>query len=72
MVDNIDLIPDEFVESFTEVVTKTKTDELKKALRDLNTQIEAYKAEGKEAPQELLKKIPGAHLEIGPQTLQVR
>lgn len=72
VVDNIDLIPDEFVESFTEVVTKTKTDELKKALRDLNTQIEAYKTEGKEPPEELLRKIPGAHLETGPQILQVR
>ncbi|MFN2095129.1 siphovirus Gp157 family protein [Pantoea agglomerans] len=72
VIDNIDLIPDEFVESFTEVVTKAKSDELKKALRDLNNQIDAFKAEGKEPPEELLKQIPGAHLETGPQTLQVR
>lgn len=72
VIDNIDLIPDEFVESFTEVVNKTKNDELKKALRDLKNQIESYKAVGKEPPEELLKKIPGAHLETGPQTLQVK
>lgn len=72
VIDNIDLLPDEFVESFTEVVTKAKSDELKKALRDLNKQIDAFKTEGKEPPEELLKLIQGAHLETGSQTLQVR
>jgi|AGFT01.1.fsa_nt_gi Siphovirus Gp157. len=71
-IDDVDLLPDEFVESHTEVVTTTKNDELKKALLELAAKIEADKADGKEPDQELLKSIPGAHLEIGSESLQVR
>lgn len=71
-IDNVDLLPDEFVESHTEVVTTTKNDELKKALLELATKIEAAKAAGEEPAPELLNSIPGAHLDTGSPTLQVR
>ncbi|WP_405424116.1 siphovirus Gp157 family protein [Pantoea stewartii] len=71
-IDDVDLLPDEFVESHTEVITKTKNDELKKALLSLTQKIDAAKAAGEEPDPELLKSIPGAHLETGPVTLQVR
>ncbi|WP_342656816.1 hypothetical protein GKC68_10505 [Pantoea sp. RSPAM1] len=71
-IDDVDLLPDEFVESHTEVVTTIKNDELKKALLALATKIEATKAAGEEPDPELIKSIPGAHLETGPVTLQVR
>ncbi|AUX72772.1 siphovirus Gp157 family protein [Erwinia pyrifoliae] len=71
-IDNVDLLPDEFVESHTEVVTTTKNDELKKALQELATKIEAARAAGEEPAPEWLHSIPGAHLETGSPTLQVR
>lgn len=72
VIDNTDLLPDEFVESHTEVVTKPITDKLKKALQDIAEQVAAAKAAGEEPAPELLKAIPGAHLETGSITLQVR
>lgn len=72
VIDNVDLLPDEFVESHTEVVTTTKNDVLKKALQELAIKIEAAKAAGEEPEPELLNSIPGAHLETGATTLQVR
>lgn len=71
-IDNVDLLPDEFVESHTEVVTTTKNDKLKKALQELATKIEATRAAGEEPAQELLNSIPGAHLETDSPSLQVR
>lgn len=71
-IDNVDLLPDEYVESHTEIITTTKNDELKKALLELDARIEAARAAGEEPDPELLKSIPGAHLEIGSTTLQVR
>lgn len=71
-IDNVDLLPDEFVESHTEVVTTTKNDELKKALQELAIKVEAARAAGEEPDPELLDSIPGAHLETGATTLQVR
>lgn len=72
VIDNMDLLPDEFVESHTEVVTKPINDTLKKALQDIAAKVEALKAAGEEPKQELLNAIPGAHLETGSPTLQVR
>lgn len=72
VIDNMDLLPDEYVESHTEVVTKPINDTLKKALQDIAARIEALKASGEEPNPELLNAIPGAHLETGSPTLQVR
>lgn len=71
-IDDVDLLPDEFVESHTEIITTTKNDELKKALLALTQKIEAAKAAGEDPNPALLSSIPGAHLETGPVTLQVR
>ncbi|VAP72304.1 Gp157 family protein [Klebsiella pneumoniae] len=70
VIDDVDLLPDEYVESHTEVINTPIKDALKKALQDIAIKIEADKAEGKE-PEEKLS-IPGAHLEVGPESLQVR
>jgi hypothetical protein len=72
VIDNLDLLPDEFVESHTEVVTKPINDTLKKALQDNAAKIEALRAAGQEPKPELLNEIPGAHLDTGSPTLQVR
>lgn len=53
VIDDEELLPDDYVESFTEVVNRVKKDELKKAI-----------LAGTE--------IKGAHIEIGPRSLQVR
>ncbi|EOW6510827.1 siphovirus Gp157 family protein [Cronobacter malonaticus] len=71
-IDNIDLLPDEFVESHTEVINTPKNDELKAALLERAAKIEAAQAAGEEPSPELLNSIPGAHLETGSPTLQVR
>ncbi|MDF7681539.1 siphovirus Gp157 family protein [Enterobacteriaceae bacterium ESL0689] len=71
-IDNVDLLPDEFVESHTEIITIPKNDELKKALQELANRIEAAYVAGEEPDPELLKSIPGAHLETGSPTLLVR
>lgn len=71
-IDNIDLLPDEFVESHTEVVTTPKNDALKEALKLQAEKIAAVRAAGEEPTPELLNAIPGAHLEIGSTSLQVR
>lgn len=71
-IDDVDLLPDEFVESHTEVVTTTKNDELKKALVALAEKIAAVREAGEEPTPELLQSIQGAHLETGEPSLQVR
>lgn len=71
-IDNVDLLPDEFVESHTEVITTTRNEELKKALQELSAKIEAARAAGEEPDPALLRAIPGAHIETGSPTLQVR
>ena len=71
-IDNVDLLPDEFVDSHTEVITTTKNEELKKALVALATKIAAVREAGEEPTPELLQSIQGAHLETGEPTLQVR
>jgi len=72
VIDNIEMLPDEFVESQTEVVTKPINDLLKKALQDMEARIAAIKEAGEQPSPELLNAIPGAHLETGLPTLQVR
>lgn len=72
VIDNIDLLPDEFVESKTEVITTPINDLLKKALIDIASRIAAIKDAGAEPDAELLNAIPGAHLDTGSPTLQVR
>lgn len=71
-IDNVDLIPDEFVESRTEIINDVKTDEIKKILTDAFKAVEDLKAKGEIVPKELLNKVPGAHVERGEQSLAVR
>lgn len=72
VIDNVDLLPDEFVESHTEVITKPINDAIKKALQENAARIAAIQAAGEELPPELLNAIPGAHLETGSVSLTVR
>lgn len=72
VIDNIDLLPDSFVESHTEVVNTPKDEEIKKVLKAAAEKIAALKKEGQEIPPELLNAVPGAHFETGKTSLQVR
>ncbi|PVZ84835.1 hypothetical protein C9426_22025 [Serratia sp. S1B] len=72
VIDDVDLLPDQFVESRTEIVNDIKNDEIKKALATALKAVEQMRANGEVPPPELLNPVPGAHLEIGAPSLQVR
>ncbi|ULH13096.1 hypothetical protein MF265_10220 [Serratia marcescens] len=65
-------MPDEFVESHTEVIDDVQNDKIKKVLVEALKTVEEMKKKGEVPPPELLNPVPGAHLEIGATTLQVR
>ncbi|PYA59356.1 hypothetical protein DMW53_14995 [Serratia marcescens] len=72
VIDDVNLLPDEFVESHTEVIDDVQNDKIKKVLMEALKKVEEMKEKGEAPPPELLNPIPGAHLEIGATTLQVR
>jgi len=72
VIDSEDLLPDEYVESRTEIVNDIQKDKIKKVLSEALKAAEEMKKKGETPPPDILNPIPGAHLEIGPVTLQVR
>lgn len=72
VIDSVDLLPDDFVEAHTEVVLKPLNDQIKQRLKDAQIQIAEFEKQGKAVPDEIKNAVPGAHLETGPQSLQVR
>lgn len=70
VVDNAEMLPDDLVNVTTDVAPD------KKAIKERFKEAEAAAAEiiarGEEPPTELLNPVPGAHIEIGERTLQVR
>lgn len=72
VIDNVDLLPDQFVESHTEVVTIPREEEIKKSLQAATEKIAELKKEDQDIPDTLLNAVPGAHLEVGSVSLQVR
>lgn len=72
VIDDVDLIPDEFVESRTEIINDVQKDKIKKILSDAFNAIEDLREKGEEIPEQLLNPVPGAHVERGSETLAVR
>lgn len=71
-IDDVDQLPDEFVESRTEIINDVKNDEIKKILTEAFKIVEDLKAKGEPIPEELLNKVPGAHVERGEDSLAIR
>lgn len=67
-----DLIPDEFVESRTQVIHDIQKDKIKQILTEALKAIEDLHEKGEQVPEELLNKVPGAQVERGPESLSVR
>ena len=70
MIDNTDLLPDELVN--TQVVIAPDKKAIKEAIESAQAAAAQITADGGEIPEELLNPVPGAHLEIGERSLQVR
>lgn len=70
MIDNTDLLPDELVT--TQVVIAPDKKAIKEAIESAQAAAAQITADGGEIPEELLNPVPGAHLEIGERSLQVR
>ncbi|WP_374404978.1 siphovirus Gp157 family protein [Klebsiella quasipneumoniae subsp. similipneumoniae] len=70
VIDNTDLLPDELVT--TQVVIAPDKKAIKEAIESAQAAAAQITADGGEIPEELLKPVPGAHLEIGERSLQVR
>lgn len=75
IIDDVEKIPDE-IDGIQLVDVKTVIIPDKKAIKDIIESAQAaaaqITADGGEIPEELLKPVPGAHLEIGERSLQVR
>lgn len=67
-----DSIPDEYVDSRTEVIHELQKDKIKQILTDALKSIEVLRDKGEPVPEALLNPIPGAQVERGPETLSVR
>ena len=70
VIDNTDLLPDELVTVQTIIAPYKKA--IKEAIEAAEAAAAQIKADGGEVPAELLTPVPGAHLEIGERSLQVR
>lgn len=70
MIDNDELLPDELVTVQTLVTPDKKA--IKEAIESAQAAAAQITADGGEIPEELLNPVPGAHLEIGERSLQVR
>ena len=70
VIDNVDLLPDELVTVQTVVAPDKKA--IKEAIESAEAAAAQISADGGEIPEELLNPVPGAHIEIGERSLQVR
>lgn len=67
-----DLLPDEYVDSRTQVINDIQKDKIKQVLTEALKAIEEIREKGEQVPEELLNRVPGAQVERGPETLSVR
>ncbi|MFH8134180.1 siphovirus Gp157 family protein [Pantoea osteomyelitidis] len=72
VIDNIDAVPDEFVEARTEIIITPLRDQIKQTLQEAAKQIAEFEKRGEAVPKEFTNPVPGARLESSPQTLSVR
>lgn len=70
VIDNEKLLPDELVAVQTIIAPDKKA--IKEAIEAAEAAAAQITADGGEVPAELLNPVPGAHLEIGERSLQVR
>lgn len=75
IIDDVEEIPDEIdgvqlVDVQTVIITDKKA--IKEIIESAQAAAAQITADGGEIPEELLKPVPGAHLEIGERSLQVR
>lgn len=70
VIDNEDLLPDDLVAVTTVIAPDKKA--IKEAIEAAEATVAQIKADGGEVPEKLLNPVPGAHLEIGERSLQVR
>lgn len=70
VIDNTDLLPDALVNVETVISPDKKA--IKEAIEAAEAAVAQITADGGEVPADLLTPVPGAHLEIGECTLQVR
>lgn len=70
VIDNEKLLPDEVVDVQTVITPNKKA--IKEAIEAAEVAVAQITADGGEVPAELLNPVPGAHLETGEQSLQVR
>jgi hypothetical protein len=70
VIDNTDLLPDDLVNTQTVIAPDKKA--IKEAIESAQAAAAQITADGGEIPEELLNPVPGAHLEIGERSLQVR
>ncbi|KHT34426.1 siphovirus Gp157 family protein [Pectobacterium carotovorum] len=70
VIDNESLVPDEFVNLQTIITPDKKA--IKEAIESAEAAVVEITARGETPPAELLNPVPGAHIEIGARSLQVR
>lgn len=73
VVENVESLPDEYVDVASQIIYTPKADEIKSAIKKAMEEAEAKALEeGKEISEVFKNPIPGARIEIGPRSLQVR
>ncbi|WP_447885066.1 siphovirus Gp157 family protein [Serratia fonticola] len=72
VIDDVKQLPDQFVDSWSEVITQPKNDQIKAAIEEAKAKAAEMEKNGEVPPPELLNPVPGAHLETGSRALQVR
>lgn len=72
IIDDESLLPDDYVESRTEIVNIIDRDKIKNILTEALKTVEEMKEKGEEPTPELLSLIPGAHVNRGEDSLLIR
>lgn len=73
VVDNAESLPDDYVDVASQIIYTPKADEIKNAIKKAMEEAEAKALEeGKEISEVFVNPVPGARIDIGPRSLQVR
>ncbi|HEC1651070.1 TPA: siphovirus Gp157 family protein [Yersinia enterocolitica] len=73
VVDNAESLPDDYVDVASKIIYTPKADEIKNAIKKAMEEAETKALEeGKEISEVFINPVPGARIDIGPQSLQVR
>ncbi|WP_145501566.1 siphovirus Gp157 family protein [Yersinia similis] len=73
VVDNVESLPDEYVDVASHITYTAKSDEIKSAIENAMAEAKAIaETEGKDISEVFINPVPGARIETGPKSLQVR